>query len=306
MWTCKKCNTVNQEHHNWCGKCNTEREYPFKWGKFLVLTLGFSCLSVSSFMLSLLEHDELYFVVLCTIYFIIIAPIVYFTKPMNIGIIAVSISIVLGLCVLGGYDELNNDENFKLYSSQITNMCQVIRFVCISGNIAYLFYLLRKDIMVGKKLQEEVKEAERRKKEEDIKKYGKITRTIQPYGYDPHNPLVRVFSQSKMIDINGRKIKFENIVDYRVNEYVSSEVYMSEFNMMKRGIIGGILYGKLGAIVGAATAEKHVRTNVDYTVIIGLKNGTIREVLTVDPVFVDKLCVVLRSIVNENYLLASH
>ena len=70
--------------------------------------------------------------------------------------------------------------------------------------------------------------------------------------------------------------------------------------MIRRGIVGGLLYGKVGAFVGVATADQYLETKVDYTISIRLKNGQTRNVFTQDVIFLDKLCAELDCIIYQN------
>ena len=68
----------------------------------------------------------------------------------------------------------------------------------------------------------------------------------------------------------------------------------------EEGIVGGLLFGKAGAVAGVLTAKQYEETKIVYTVTIWLKNGTQRHVRTVDPYYLDELCGELESIICQN------
>ena len=157
-----------------------------------------------------------------------------------------------------------------------------------------------------KALEEQRIEREKRRaldaqrKREEIKKYGHPTKVINSAGRGTYSPLVRVFGKTEFIEINGRKIKFEDIVDYGVHEDITSDLHMSKPSMYGRGIVGGLLLGKAGAVAGVLTAKQYEETKIVYTVTIWLKNGSQRHVRTADPYYVDELCAELDHIICQN------
>ena len=74
---------------------------------------------------------------------------------------------------------------------------------------------------------------------------------------------------------------------------------MSKPSMYGRSIVGGLLFGKVGAAAGVLTAKQYEETTIVYTVNIWLKNGSKRYLRTEDPCFVDRLCAELEYIICQ-------
>ena len=303
MWTCKKCNTENVEYVDWCKKCNKQRIYPFKLKRFLLVTLALTAISMPGFIIAINYFSFLLLFGVFFLYIILAACLVVGHKPKYSGIISIAISLIFGLLAMIIYADYSFKKDFEVYKSTILTISYITLFLAIIGIITYFYFQFKKEKIEQQRIDEANREKEKIRQEAERQQYGIPTKIIESYGYDCHSPLVRVFLKSKIIEINESKIKFENIVDYSVGEDVISELHMSKPSMIRRGIAGGLLYGKIGACVGVATAEKYIQTDVDYTVYIRLKSGAVRQVRTEDAVFVDELCSELESIIYQNSLI---
>ena len=304
MWICKKCGTENKEISSWCKKCDNERVYSFSFLRFLLVTLALSTLSISFILLSFLNLSSFLGVVYlftgCGVYLIMAAIFVVDRKPKYSGVISVIISFLLCIVSMCVFSDYEFHDYLELYKIQYTIVSLILIFGVATCGIIYAVHDMKESKIILNKLYEKQSKAEKDRLRNEKKKYGRPTKTIEPYGYDRHSPKARIFTKTRFIEINGRKLKFSDIVDYSIKEYVNSDLHMSKPSMIRRGIVGGLLYGKVGAFVGVATADQYLETKVDYTISIRLKNGQTRNVFTQDVIFLDKLCAELDCIICQN------
>lgn len=298
MWTCKRCHTENQEHHNTCSKCYGERPYPFRWSRFLCATLALSSITIPVMVLSAYYLNILLLLGMTPICMFLAAFLMEYCKPKYSSVIAIVISVLLGFLALIILDDYFLRRELEAYHPD--TICYIILSLSILGFILYIRRTMKEDDIKRQKLFDEMEIERKRRERDEQKKYGKPTRTIEPYGRDRFLPSARIFPDSEVIEINGRKIKFGDIVSYHISEDVTSELHMSKPSMWRRGIAGGLLFGRTGAFIGAATAEQYLQTEVVYTIRISLKNGLARVVHTEDIGFAEDLCSALDSILSQN------
>jgi hypothetical protein len=72
---------------------------------------------------------------------------------------------------------------------------------------------------------------------------------------------VFVFESAKIIVIAGKELKFEDILDFKINNEISYSESTSTSSAISRGIVGGLAFGGIGAIAGATTASKQIQSN---------------------------------------------
>lgn len=105
-------------------------------------------------------------------------------------------------------------------------------------------------------------------KESVTSKYGEPTKVIDDYGVGD-NETVYVFEQPQIIVIKGKEYSFDSLLDFSVNGGQSYKVSTSTGSALGRGIVGGVLFGGVGALAGAGTASKKANPNgSDYLICI--------------------------------------
>lgn len=99
-------------------------------------------------------------------------------------------------------------------------------------------------------------------------KYGEPTKVIDDYAMGD-NETVYVFEQPQVIVIKGKEYSFDSLLDFSVNGGQSYKVSTSTGSALGRGIVGGVLFGGIGALAGASTASKKANPNgKDYQICI--------------------------------------
>ncbi|MBD5319614.1 MAG: hypothetical protein HDS07_01760 [Bacteroides sp.] len=92
-------------------------------------------------------------------------------------------------------------------------------------------------------------------------KYGAITKKIEDVSPNIRPQFVYVFEEAKVIVIGDKEYKFDSILDFSVNGGQSYKVTTSTSSALGRGIVGGVLFGGIGALAGAGTASKKTKPN---------------------------------------------
>lgn len=139
-----------------------------------------------------------------------------------------------------------------------------------------------------------------------LSKYGKPTKVIDDYGMGD-NETVYVFEQSQIIVIKGMEYEFGSLLDFSVNGGQSYKVSTSTSSAISRGIVGGVLFGGIGALAGAGTASKKANPNgTDYLICITTKDlaNPMIEYRTKNDTRANELVSVLKIILdrqNANY-----
>lgn len=90
-----------------------------------------------------------------------------------------------------------------------------------------------------------------------VAKHGEPTKVIDDYAMGD-NETVYVFEQPQIIVIKGKEYGFNSLLDFSVNGGQSYKVSTSTGSALGRGIVGGLLFGGVGALAGAGTASKEV------------------------------------------------
>ena len=103
-------------------------------------------------------------------------------------------------------------------------------------------------------------------------KFGVPTKVIDDFGVGD-NETVYVFEKPQIIVIKGVEYGFDSILDFSVNGGLSYKVTTSTGSALGRGIVGGVLFGGVGALAGAGTASKKANPNgTDYLICITTKD----------------------------------
>lgn len=109
-------------------------------------------------------------------------------------------------------------------------------------------------------------------KESVTSKYGEPTKVIDDYAMGD-NETVYVFEQPQIIVIKGKEYSFDSLLDFSVNGGQSYKISTSTGSALGRGIVGGVLFGGVGALAGAGTASKKANPNgTDYLICITTKD----------------------------------
>ena len=179
------------------------------------------------------------------------------THEMLATLSSVILSIALAYLVVESKEYVN--------VSLITVLSAIIAISSLPALLIYFKYegnkekiALQKAIDEGRKESELQRKKEEQRKRAEIKKCGHPTRTIGAYSSrGVYSPEIRIFEKSSIIEIGGRKHKFEDILDYRIHEDITSDLHMSKPSMYGRGLVGGLLFGKASAIAGVLTAKQY-------------------------------------------------
>lgn len=109
-------------------------------------------------------------------------------------------------------------------------------------------------------------------KEESLtRKYGAITKKIEDMSPDMECQYIYVFEQAEIIVIKDKEYRFNSILDFSINGAQSYKVTTSTSSMIGRGVVGGVLFGGIGALAGATTASKNVKPK-DFRIAITTKD----------------------------------
>lgn len=95
--------------------------------------------------------------------------------------------------------------------------------------------------------------------------YGYETLEIKPTGnsYMGKESIVLVYDKHETIIMNSRAYRYTDIIDFNVNNQMSYKTSTSTGSMIGRGVVGGLLFGGIGALAGATTGNK--TTNPEVT-----------------------------------------
>lgn len=106
-----------------------------------------------------------------------------------------------------------------------------------------------------------------------IAKYGKMDAGFCSFLSPKKNNSIYIFDSSKKIIINGKEYNYSDIMDFAVNNQMSYKTSNSTGSMIARGIVGGVLFGGVGALVGATTAKKNTTSDIkSYNIDIYIKS----------------------------------
>lgn len=142
-------------------------------------------------------------------------------------------------------------------------------------------------------------------KEKITAKYGEPTKVIDDFALGD-NETVYVFENPKIIVIKGVEYGFDSILDFSINGGQSYKVTTSTGSALGRGLVGGVLFGGIGALAGAGTASKKVNPQgKDYLICITTKDLShpLIEYRTKNDTRANELVSVLKIIIDrENQL----
>lgn len=168
----------------------------------------------------------------------------------------------------------------------------------------------QRDYQYSKKCEEE-KAAYKQLALECDSKYGPCTKSII-WWCDKYTNLLRVYDKAKVVLIKDQLYNFHSIVgvDYveGVQEYrrTHPDKNSNSSDVMKRALVGGIIAGKIGALIGAATSKSpshhdngardyiiSIYTNIDSKPVIKLEIGA-------DYSQMEDIVATIRAIVDQN------
>lgn len=154
-------------------------------------------------------------------------------------------------------------------------------------------------------------------------KYGKITLKIITYNYlkglsqwvidsalkerdDGYfiSETILIFDGKSVIVIGDKgEFNYADILDFNVNNELSYKTSTSTGSMIGRSIVGGVLFGGVGAVIGGTTAEKTTEASVtNYRINISIRNMA-SPIVSVDtplePVC-NTITSVLKNIIDQN------
>lgn len=139
-------------------------------------------------------------------------------------------------------------------------------------------------------------------------KYGEVTLAINNAGTtsgcrkDKQNCIL-VFDNQSIIIINGIIYKYNEILDFDINNQMSYKTSTSTGSMLGRAVVGGVLTGGVGAVIGGATAKKETKGTIEeYKVNISVRrmSAPLVTVTTKDTSVVNTLSAVLKNIIDSN------
>ena len=142
----------------------------------------------------------------------------------------------------------------------------VLMIVVKAGALAALFVIflcLGFPLLIIKTRNNEYHE-ERTKKNVDalVKQYGEYSIKIDSGSIDF---MTFLFPSSQVLIINGTKFNFSEIIDFSLNEMASYKTTTSTSSMLGRGLVGGVMFGGIGALAGANSASsKTVKETAQY------------------------------------------
>lgn len=135
-------------------------------------------------------------------------------------------------------------------------------------------------------------------------KYGECTLAIRPREYHFNNTdNVLVYDEKKVIAINGVVYDYSTILDFNINNDVSYKTSTSTGSMVGRGLVGGVLFGGVGALAGATTANKESVQNTSvYRINIFLRSMgcPVTTYTTTELINAQKMTAALKNIIDYN------
>lgn len=142
--------------------------------------------------------------------------------------------------------------------------------------------------------------AEKRKKV--IEKYGEPNKTINEHALWG-GTAVYVYESQKLIVIDDIEYRFEDIIDFSLNGNQSYKMSTSTANMIGRSVAGGLLFGGVGALAGAATATKKISPNNGENIIhivLNNINSPMIEYRIKNATMAQEFMAILKIIVDRN------
>lgn len=117
-------------------------------------------------------------------------------------------------------------------------------------------------LMIRKRNVEYHKERTKKSIDALVKQYGNYSLKIDESCIDF---MTILFPASQIVIIHGTKFKFSEIIDFSLNEMSSYKTTTSTSSMLGRGLVGGVMFGGIGALAGANSASsKTIKENTQY------------------------------------------
>lgn len=132
-------------------------------------------------------------------------------------------------------------------------------------------------------------------------RYGTPTLEINPSNNCDNTILV--YDRRKAIIINSKVYRYSDIIDFNVNDQTSYKTTSSTGSIIGRGVVGGLLFGGVGALAGAATGGKNTTKKVSlYRINIVMRNmsNPIITYVTYENEYAQKMIAVLKNIIDYN------
>lgn len=83
--------------------------------------------------------------------------------------------------------------------------------------------------------------------------YGEYSTRIGKYDFPEE--VILVYDKKEILIIKGVKIEFAEILDFSINDMATYKTTSSTESMLGRGLVGGLMFGGVGALAGANTAS---------------------------------------------------
>lgn len=80
--------------------------------------------------------------------------------------------------------------------------------------------------------------------------------------YIDKESIILVYDKHETIIMNSRAYKYSDIIDFNINNQMSYKTSTSTGSMVGRGIVGGLLFGGVGALAGATTGNKMTNSEI--------------------------------------------
>ena len=96
-----------------------------------------------------------------------------------------------------------------------------------------------------------------------VKKYGDYSIKIDDSCIDY---MTLLFPSAQVVVIHSYLFRFSEILDFGLNEMASYKTTTSTFSMLGKGVVGGVMFGGIGALAGANSASTNtVKEKSSYT-----------------------------------------
>lgn len=149
-----------------------------------------------------------------------------------------------------------------------------------------------------------------------IMKYGEPTRSIFLNKLNLDKEII-IFEQANRIWLCGKDLPMKDIISCNFSDTptvvkgkITHNTQTNNENMIKRAVVGNILFGEAGAVVGGSTAAKTTKTTQEsdkiyhhYTVIININSISdpiIKIEIDENKEIVDEIVGLINVIINRN------
>ena len=85
--------------------------------------------------------------------------------------------------------------------------------------------------------------------------------------------MIIVFPKVEILFINGLQFQFKEIIDFNINDMSSYRSTTSTSSMIGRGMVGGIMFGGVGALAGANSASTTTVKENNWSAIVSYSSA---------------------------------